>query len=493
MTNRWGTWLHEAFGLDLRTLALARVGFALLILIDLVVRFDGLIAHYTDHGLYPRSLYFLSGFPTTLSLYSLVGEGWMVGGLFALNAVAAVALLTGWRTTAATILCWFFLHSLQNRNFLLLNGGDTWLRMMLFWSMFLPLGARWSIDSMIARVAEKGVPEADNEFPNSRCDLASLAFVSQVFLVYLFAGLYKTGPAWWDDFTAVQMTMMAHEWTGELAYYLLFYPELMAKLTASVLLLELVGPWLFFSPIATGAVRTVIVWSFFFFHVGLYLFMELGLFPAVGMVSVLSLLPAWFWERTPASRIADSLDRLQARLKVPRFFLHSKAAPRPSLGNGSKFLIFLSFMMVLSWNLDRAFEEKLLSPSARQAIRIARLDQYWGLFAPNAPESHSWFVAVGTLKDGSKVDLFRNGAPLDWSVPSSSAVYPNQRTKRMLVTLSTERMNSIRAPLAEFYFRDWHKRLPDLRIVEVYRLYRDSDYRDIPPHKQLYSKFSQPA
>ncbi len=488
MKKRWESWLGEAFGLDLRTLAVVRVGFASLILLDLFLRLNGLETHYTGQGLYPLSIFLRSGFPNTLSLYSLNDSGAFVTFLFALNALAAVALLTGWRTRLATVVCWVFLHSLHNRNYLLLNGGDTWLRMMVFWSMFLPLGSRWSLDSVLVR--SHSDPSGSNQSSgpeNGICNLATLAFVSQVFLVYLFAGLYKTGPAWWTDFTAVEKTMMAKEWTGELAYYLLFYPDLMAAFTASVLWLELLGPWLFFSPLATGPVRTAMVWGFFAFHLGLYLFMELGIFPAVGMVAVLGLLPGWFWERTPAAKVACRLDALEAAARV-RWGETPKSLPI-RLSRPEQALICSAFLMVLAWNVDRAYDEKWLNRNAKILIRIARLDQYWGLFAPNAPEVHSWFVAVGTLEGADKVDLLRGGERLDWSPPSSAAVYQDQRTKRLLVALSSERTVAVKARLAEYYFRGWRERFPNLKKVEVYRLYRTSSYRDTPPRKQLYSEY----
>ena len=44
---------------------------------------------------------------------------------------------------------------MESRNPIILHGGDIVLRMMLFWSLFLPLGARWSADEdNPSRVAE---------------------------------------------------------------------------------------------------------------------------------------------------------------------------------------------------------------------------------------------------------------------------------------------------------------------------------------------------
>ena len=46
---------EQLFGLDLRSLALFRIGLALLIIIDLIKRSKDLTAHYTDFGILPRA------------------------------------------------------------------------------------------------------------------------------------------------------------------------------------------------------------------------------------------------------------------------------------------------------------------------------------------------------------------------------------------------------------------------------------------------------
>ena len=54
-----------------------------------------------------------------------------------------------------TIIRWFLLVSLQNTNYMILQGVDTVLRVMLFWGMFLPLGAQYSLDRAFSTIKEK--------------------------------------------------------------------------------------------------------------------------------------------------------------------------------------------------------------------------------------------------------------------------------------------------------------------------------------------------
>ncbi len=73
--------------------------------------------------------------------------------LFVVAAVAAVALLVGYRTWVASVVVWILLLSIQHRNPLVLGSGDDLLRMLLFWGMSLPLGAVWSVDRAVEREA----------------------------------------------------------------------------------------------------------------------------------------------------------------------------------------------------------------------------------------------------------------------------------------------------------------------------------------------------
>lgn len=45
-------------------------------------------------------------------------------------------------------LTWFMTTSLQTRNYFVGHSGDTYLRMMLWWAIFLPLGEHFSLDKI---------------------------------------------------------------------------------------------------------------------------------------------------------------------------------------------------------------------------------------------------------------------------------------------------------------------------------------------------------
>src|SRR5947199_1983538 len=91
--------VRELFGLDVRSLAVFRVGLALVLIGDLAIRATDLEAHYTDAGVLPRSALAPSW---VLAPHLLHGSAWFQALLFPVAGVAAGMLLVGYRTRAAT-------------------------------------------------------------------------------------------------------------------------------------------------------------------------------------------------------------------------------------------------------------------------------------------------------------------------------------------------------------------------------------------------------
>ena len=145
---RIGT-LTDIFGVDLRTLALFRVLLGGYLLVDLASRARDFAAHYTDFGVMPRDIAATYLSPSAVSLHLLTSSPAFTSLLFAIAALFALLLILGWRTRTVTIISWALLLSLQNRNTVILSGEDNLALLLLFWAMFLPLGARFSIDAAL--------------------------------------------------------------------------------------------------------------------------------------------------------------------------------------------------------------------------------------------------------------------------------------------------------------------------------------------------------
>src|SRR5918998_5721050 len=287
---RWGhAKIVEIFGADLRSLATFRIVLAALVLLDLASRAPDLYAHYTDRGVLPRSILLqeaLNRWQVSLNLMS--GELYVQALLFGVAALAALALLVGYRTRLMTVIVWVLVLSIQARNPMVLNTGDTLLRMLLFWGMFLPLGAHWSVD--------RALKAAPSRLSMRFLSFATVGLFLQIAFMYWFTAILKSGEEWRVDGTAIYYTLSIDQITTPIGAYLYQFPTLLMVLTFATILLEAFGPFLLFFPILTGLVRTGAVLAFMGLHFGVWLTLYLGMFPWISALCMVCFLPGWFWD-----------------------------------------------------------------------------------------------------------------------------------------------------------------------------------------------------
>lgn len=284
--------LSDVFGIDLRTLALFRVGLATLLLVDLALRARDLTAHYTDAGILPRAALLDTLSLGSFSLHLLNGTLAFQALMFIVAAIFAVMLLLGSRTRFAAIASWVLLLSLQNRNPQILAAGDTLLLLLSFWSMFLPLGARYSVDSALDRQPAL--------IRNGYLTVATLALLVQGALMYIFGALLKSDAQWIPHGTALYYALQLDYMVTPFGLWLSEFSELLQGLTYSIWWLEIAGPILIFSPIFHRTFRTLCLAAFIALNLGLMLCFELGLFPWVSLVMNLAFVPGWMWDRMAA-------------------------------------------------------------------------------------------------------------------------------------------------------------------------------------------------
>jgi len=284
---------RTVFGIDLRTLALFRVGLGVLLVSDLTLRARDLAAHYTDFGIMPRAVLPRFMHDGAFSFHAAAGTAWFQAGLFALAGVCAVLLIVGYRTRVMTVLSWLFLLSLQNRNPMILSGEDNLLILLCFWAMFLPLGARFSVDAALDRRAPG---------PDAYFSIATLALLVQGMSMYFFSALLKSDAQWIPDGSAVYFALQLDYFATPFALWLRQFPALLTALTYYVWVLELFGPFLVFSPLFFRPVRAAFVLLFVTMHLGFFACLEIGLFPAVSILMNLTFMPGWVWDRLAAMR-----------------------------------------------------------------------------------------------------------------------------------------------------------------------------------------------
>lgn len=286
--------LRDAYSLDLRSLALFRIALGAVLIGDLLVRASDLTVFYTDFGVLPRAA-LLDRFSEAdrFSIHLLSGQFIFQAALFLFAGLLALMLMLGIRTRLAALASWFMLVSVQVRNPAILQGGDVYLRVLLFIAIFLPLGAVYSVDSALSSAHD----EQRKKRSYSYFSTPGLALIAQVAMLYGFAVLLKTAPEWRKEYSAVYYALSIQQMSTPVGHFLLHFPKLLPWLTRETLVHESSLPFLLLTPILAGPARVLAVVLIFALHIGLGLSIRLGHFPYIACMAALPLIPTWFWQR----------------------------------------------------------------------------------------------------------------------------------------------------------------------------------------------------
>lgn len=439
--------------LDLRSLALFRVAVGCCLLTDLALRIPQIDDFYADDGVLPREALFRLGDPWRISLHFISGNSEIQLALFLCAVVLAVGFVLGYHTRFCAAGSWVLLVSMHARNPMVAHGGDSVLRMLLFWSIFLPVNARFSLDRSLNPPAP--VLQEKHLSP------AGIALIFQICAIYWYAFAEKMDPVWVTERSAIYYALNLDMFSTQLGRSLLQYPELMHQLTTATLALELLGPVLAISPVLTAPLRFLMVASFLGFHAGMGLSLRLGLFPWICAAAWLALLPGGLWDflgrrfehpGTGPRPIAKAVSRL-------REFLPSSPAPRETglLGN----LIVLGALLIVTLSLlFRSTRSPGFAPTgqghARALFSVTSLGQQWRMFAPRPSPEDGWFVLEGVLRDGRRIDLLTGDTSSDARPDDFGAAYRNTQWLGYLVFLWNRQYRPYRTYFGRYLCRRWN-------------------------------------
>lgn len=479
---------RQIFCIDLRSLAAFRITIAIILLWDLWARSRDLEAHYTDAGVLPRNVlveFFLSRRPY-FSVHTFDGSAQFEALLFGVAALFAIALLVGYRTWIATAACWFLTCSLHARNHLIVHGGDDALRMLLFWSMFVPLGSQWSVDRTRASRVER-----DDRGVRS---WGTAGLMLQLCFIYFFSATLKSHPSWRQDGTAVYLALSIDQFATQFGRALLPYHGPLKALTFGTLALEMAGPFFALLSYKSAALRMLTVCSFIAFHVGLALCIELGIFPAVCIAGWLAFIPGSVWDRLTQGvrRAAPRFPRIPAGIAIAVSRVLSRIRKRPlrlQLSLTGSLVAGLALTYILMWNVRASNYDRVVKVFPRELNvigEVARIDQYWNLFAPYPILEHGWYVLYARLQDGEEVDLL-TGKTVTWQKPPLvSGTYENERWRKYRMNLWMKTNSKYRSAYAMYLQRTWNRsRSQQKHIVhlEIYFVLENAlpNYQFSPP------------
>jgi hypothetical protein len=456
---------------DRRALACLRIGIAALLMLDLLIRVSDLEAFYSDTGVVPLEMLFKYGWNSYyVSVHTISGLWQVQLLLFLFSFVCAFMLLIGYRTQLFTVLCWFMLLSLHNRNGFILQGGDDLLRMVLFWSIFIPWGSRYSYDSLHVHTEPYS--------PVVPVGAATLAYLIQVCYLYTGSALLK-GVEWDTDFTALYYTYSLDQIAYPLTKQVYYYPDLLKVLTKAAYYFELFVPALFFMPIAHSFFRALGVALIIIFHSMNEMTLFIGLFPMIGIVTSLGILPSFIFDKLEGwlavykPRLANGVMKIGKEVKK---IIRWKA---PVVLNyrwqqvQTATLVFL-MVFVFDWNFSNlSFVKSKLSDNLRFIGYGLRLNQNWGMFAPNVFKDDGWYILKGTPdKTEESFDLLNPHRKLTMEKPAMVVkMFKNDRWRKYYENLLFSDHAFMRGYFCHYMKRTWNKKNPTQKICSLEVIY----------------------
>jgi hypothetical protein len=488
--SRLREWLVRRVAVDRRALAAFRIAFGTLFVVDLALRSRYLGAFYTDAGVLPRAA-LEARHPAfaAISIHALSGDAWLQVLLFLAAGVAGVAVLVGYRTRLALVVSWILLVSLHARNPIVLNGGDSVLRRLTFWALFLPLGSRWSIDAVRRRTSPSDADAAsdDSGGVTDRIDgvltdrvagFATAALLVQVVVVYATNAVVKYRADIWPSGRAVRYVFSLEQFTVFVGDRLAAVPPLLTAIDWLWLGLLTVSPLLL---LLTGRLRTLLAAAFAAGHLSMLATMQLGIFPLVAVAALLPFVHGEAWDRLDESglparvrrayvtRVAGPLgtgvcDRLPS-LSLPAVGpdQSTRRAARRWTHAGIRVLVAALLVALFAWNAAALGYVEVGDDAAVDPVQYR-----WDMFAPSPPLSDGWFVAPGVTTDGERVDAF-GGGTVQWTPDDVSATYPTARWRKYLVSLWWSDDDLLQRALADHLCTRWNRtHAADLRNVSVY-------------------------
>lgn len=441
--------IRGVFGIDLRALAGFRIGLAAVLLFDLCQRAGDLENHYTDFGLLVRENALKVLPENAFSIHLASGTFSFQAIIFLIAFVFALFYLIGYRTRLSSWVSIVLLISLQNRNTLILNNADTLLLACLFWSIFVPIHARYSVDALSSS------PPSNESNPHF--SIGGMALLIQAMAVYLFSFFHKTGAEWYPDGTALYYALNVGAYVSPMGVWFRESPYILKAMTFGTLGLELIGPLLIFTPLFRVPLRLLVISLFAMFNLGIFTFMDLGFFPMISLVALIPFIPKECWNMLEKWWRLDrqSYPSMKGQGEVSQSLNIFKVSPVKNL------IASGALILILMWNIATLPQTGFKLPGfINGTLTFLRMNQFWDMFAPYPYKASGWYSIPGELRNGQQVDVYKKkkGEASLERPEYLSKTYKNERWRKYLINMRTRDDDEIHLlNYGRFLCRSWNR------------------------------------
>jgi hypothetical protein len=322
---------------------------------------------------------------------------------------------------------------------------------LCLWTMFLPTGRRYSIDSLRAHLRQhpdltaKELADRSHLQPDNRpvVSLAVGALLGQLACIYLLNAIQKNGPAWrtgsaihyvlHQDAIVTSIGLWVRGWITPGQSWLLTRATVVAEALLAALLLF---------PVARRTTRHLAILLAIGLHAGFALFLDLEVFTPAMLAFLPNLLPGedldvikrWLQRSAGFGRrlldasggITFQLARLLVRFDRPAGLnLHLDVVPGRQLARLRELTVALLMILALSGVLVDNPVPAAIFPLHRpawveQTASYLQLTQRWTMFAPDVKRTDMNISVDAVTVDGRHVDPFNERANPQYPAPGAS-------------------------------------------------------------------------
>ncbi len=433
--------------LDLRSLALLRIGLGVMLLVDAIQLLGDVRAFFSDDGIYPRAaLLDLDRNQWGWSLNLINGSTEFQTFLILCLAAAAISFAIGFRTKVSGVVCWVLLVSILIKNPLITQGGDVELCVILFWSLFLPIDREFSLESY----------KFNSNSSLQHFSLCGGCYILQIVCVYFFAALLKSPVEWREAGSAIHLAFNVDQLATPFAKWLLQFPDLLIALTKIAWYWEALAIVFLLIPFFSDYFKLFFVFGTLAFHFGIALTLAIGNFPFISMICVLGLLPSLFWKFILRSH-----------------FVEDTFISNHDVGWKKQLLCSVLLIYVVVWNIDRLPERAPIMPSSIKGLGVAtKLEQRWNMFAPYPLLDDGWYVIPGQLEDGTSVDVYNMQMRSSvYDRPEDiSRTFQNFRWRKYFANLYQTRYSKHRLYYARYLCRLWNQKMVTFSRLKSFKI-----------------------
>lgn len=423
--------------------------------------------------------------PLTRATDFLASRLWF-DAVIGVGVAAGILLAVGLFTKTSNFILWVVVLSIQHRLPLFNAGGDSLERLFLFWLLFLPAGAVWSLDAWwfprqgfwrkrlnqarAQRYQEHVAAGQGRVSGHSIGNWATAAILIQLVAIYFYSGLEKCNADWWQGTAIAQ----AWQWgfiSKPLAATLAVYTGPLQVLTWGVLALELLCPLLVFCPGLFGWTRRGTAAALVLMHLGIMATMTIGTFSAVciaGWLLVLGLPRSggvgWRgWLRDPRDRGEW----------LPQWIPSSSRAT----ATAAEWLVMGLLGLTVWWNLAQATPLRPLrvfpKPLEPLVCQLG-LDPQFPMFGRVPQHDYGWRHRV-ELASGESRDIRPElPAPLNvpnrittWSEPAAICLWRQLHVNLLyLDDVQPEFVGLVRERLKRLEFETWRRQMAQLSSAD---------------------------